>query len=71
MIFFNFIFYHLDYSGPGFNISKVHSGEVPVIQTATSTKAQLRHLGITTEPALGCVTAPNSGQVFKMHIANY
>jgi len=51
-------------TGPGFNISKVHGGEVPVIQTATSTKAQLRHLGITTEPALGCVTAPNSGKIF-------
>jgi hypothetical protein len=53
-------------TGPGFNVNKVEGvpcSQIPV-QTAISTKAQLRHLGITNEPALGCVTAPNSGKVF-------
>jgi len=53
-------------SGPGYGVSK--GGDAPCsllpVHTASSNKAQLRHLGITNEPALGCVTAPNSGKVF-------
>ena len=50
-------------AGPGYGVSK--GGDAPCsllpVHTASSNKAQLRHLGITNEPALGCVTAPNSG----------
>jgi len=28
-------------------------------------RSQLRHLGLTSDPAIGCVTAPNSGKVFN------